>query len=93
MNTHIIQAITVLVLTAVVWLAATFFVAKRAQGLRERRFVMRAGVGALLGIFTFTAIASLAFKDADAGFGVIMFVGFMILRRRQLQIRREEANV
>jgi hypothetical protein len=90
MNTNIIEGIAALVLPIVGWSVGTYFLAKKAEGIRERRFVIRASIGSLLGIIAFVTIDDL-FKGSGAGFGVIWFVAIMILRRRQLAIRREEA--
>ena len=92
MKTHLIQAIAVLVFLIVGWLLGTFLIAKRATGARERRFIFRAGIVVLLGILALSALDYFILKSSGAGVGVILFFTAWILRRRQLQIRREEAN-
>jgi len=37
------------------WLAATYFIATKAKGSRERRFTIRAGIAILLGILALSA--------------------------------------
>ena len=92
MNTHFIYGLAVLVLLSVGWLAVTYFIAKRAKGGRERSFTMRAGIATLLGILLFSTLDTFVFKSHGAAIGAVMFITFLILRRRQLAIRREEAN-
>jgi uncharacterized membrane protein YdjX (TVP38/TMEM64 family) len=89
MNTNLIKGIAVLVLLIVGWSIETYFLANKAKGIRERHFVIRACIGSLLGIFAFVAIDDL-FKGSGAGLGVIWFFAILILRRKQLAIRREE---
>ena len=91
MNTNRIEGIAVLVFLIVSWLAATYFVAKKAKGRRERHFVIRAGIATLLGILVFSALDFFILKGFTLGIGAILSVSFVILRRRQLEIRREEA--
>ena len=92
MNTYPIQAIAFLVFAIVCWLLGVYFIAKRANGARERRFISRAGGVVLLGTFAISALDYFVLKSSGAGVGVILFLTFLILRRRQLQIRLEEAS-
>jgi O-antigen/teichoic acid export membrane protein len=92
MNTHLIQGIAILVLLIIGWLVATYFIAKRAKGKRERRFTFRASIVVLLGILAFSVLDYFVFKSSGAAVGIVILFTFLILRRRQLQIRREEAN-
>lgn len=92
MNTHIIYGLVVLAILSAGWLVVVYLIAKRAKGRRERSFTMRAGVATLLGILFFSALDTFVFKSHGAAIGAIMFITFFILRRRQLAIRREEAN-
>ena|SRR5260221_10522340 len=92
MNIHLIQGVAVLVFLIVGWLVGTYFIAKKAKGIRERRFTFRAGFFVLIGILAFSALDYFVLKSSGAAFGGVMFFTLMILRRRQLQIRREEAN-
>lgn len=91
MNTHLIRGLAVLVLLIVGWLAATYFVAKKAKGRRERRFTIRAGIVILLAILAFSALDYFVIKSSGAAIGGVLFLTFLLLRRRQLEIRREEA--
>ena len=91
MNAHLIHGITVLVLLIVSWLTATYFIAKRAEGRRERRFTIRAGIAVLLGILAFSVLDTFVIKSSGAAVGVVSFLAFVLMRRRQLEIRREEA--
>jgi cell division protein FtsW (lipid II flippase) len=92
MNTKLIKGIAVLVLLIVGWLVATYFVAKRAKGRRERRFTIRAGVAFLLGILIYSALDYSYFKNSGTGlFVCAMYLALILLRRKQREIRREEA--
>lgn len=92
MNSNIIIGIAPLVLLIVGWLATTYFVAKRAKGRRERRFRFRAGVAFLLGVLIYSALDYSYFKNAGTGlFVAAMFLALILLRRKQREIRREEA--
>ena len=91
MNTHLIRGITVLVLLIAGWLATTYFIAKKAKGRRERRFTIRAGIAILLGILAFSVLDYFVIKSSGAAVGGVLFLTFLLLRRRQLEIRREEA--
>jgi hypothetical protein len=91
MNTNLIKGIAVLVLLIVGWPAATYFIAKKAKGRRERRFTIRAGIAILLGILAFSALDYFVIKSSGAAVGGVLFLTILFLRRRQLEIRREEA--
>ena len=91
-NTHFIQAAAVLFFMILSWLLGVRFIAKRAGGTRERRFVFRAGIFVLLGTLAFSVLDYFVLKSSGAGVGIILFSILVISRRRQLQIRREEAN-
>ena len=91
MNTHLIRGIAVLVLLIVGWLTAMYFIAKKAKGRRERRFTIRAGIAILLGILTFSALDFFVFKGAAGIFGMVMLFSIAFVRRKQREIRREEA--
>ena len=92
MNIHLIKGVAVLVFLAVAWLVATYFIAKRAKGRRERSFTMRAGFAVLLGILLFSALDYFALKSHGGLAGVLILFTVAGLRRKQLAIRREEAN-
>ena len=92
MNTHFIQAAAVLFFMIVSWLLGVRFIARRASGTRERRFVFHAGIFVLPGTLAFSVLDYFVLKSSGAGVGVILFSILVILRRRQLQIRREEVN-
>jgi len=91
MNTHLIHAITAFVLMVAGWSALTYFLVRHTHGPRERRFTILASIVCFLGILALTALDTFAFKGIASGIGVIMFFTFFLLRRRQLEIRREEA--
>jgi hypothetical protein len=90
MKTPLIEGLAVLVLLIAGWLVGTCLVAKQAKGMRERRFTIRAGIVVLVGILALTALDGFVVKISGGFFGIILFFAFLILRRRQLQIRREE---
>jgi len=92
MDTNLIKGLAVLVLLIVGWLTATYFIARRARGRRERRFTFRAGIVILLGILAFSALDYFVIKSSGAAVGAVLFLTFLLLRRRQLAIRREEAT-
>ena len=90
MKTQFIAGLVVLTLSITGWLVGTYFVAKQAKGMRERRFVIRAGVAVLVGILGFTALDYFFMMISGGLFGVILFFTFLIMRSWQLQIRRQE---
>jgi len=90
MNANLIKGTAVLVLLIVGWLVATYSIAKRAKGRRERRFTFRAGVAFLLGILTFSALDFFVFKGAAGILGIVMLFSIAFVRRKQREIRREE---
>ena len=90
MKTQLIEGLAVLALLIAGWLVGTYFVAKQAKGTRERRFVIRAGIAVLIGLLAFPALDYFAIKISGVIVGVAIMFTFVILRRWQLQIRREE---
>jgi len=93
MGTNLIRGIAVLVLLVVGWLAATYFIATKAKGSRERRFTIRAGIAILLGILALSALDYFVLKSSGAAIAVVLFFTVLVLRRRQLEIRRAEASI
>jgi len=90
MNIHLIHAITAFAIMLVGWSALTYFVVRQAHGPRERRFTIRASIICFPGIVAVGAIENFVTKGYLPGFGAIMFFVFLFLRRKQLDIRREE---
>ena len=91
MNTHLIHALIAFALTLAGWSALTYFVVRRTHGSRERGFVIRASVICFLCIIAVAALEQFVIHGYLSGFGAIMFLAFLFLRRQQLEIRREEA--
>jgi hypothetical protein len=90
MKAQLIEGLAVLVLLIAIWLVGTYFVARQAKGIHEQRFAIRSGGAVLLGILALTALNFFAIKVPAGFFGVALIFTFVILRRWQLQIRRDE---
>ena len=90
MNTNLIHAFIAAVLTIAGWSALTYFAVRHTHGRRERRFVIRASIVCFLCIIAEATLEQFVIKGYLPGFGAIMFFAFLLLRRRQLEIRREE---
>ena len=90
MKIQTIEGMVALVLLLLVWLVATYFVARQAKGIRERRFMVRAGIAVLSGVLALTALDHFAIEISGGLFGVILFFTLLSLRRWQLSIRRQE---
>jgi CHASE2 domain-containing sensor protein len=73
------------------WSALTYFMVRRTHGPRERRFTIFASIICFLGILALTALDTFVIKGIASAIGVIIFFTIFLLRRRQLEIRREEA--
>ena len=90
MNTHLISGIAALALLTAGWLAATYFIARRAKGKRERRFLVQAGIAVLAAILLVSFLDAFLLNSHGAVFGVVLFLTFFVLRRKQLAIRAQE---